>query len=338
MKPIILIPAYNPDEKLLRVIKALKSNIIFKIIVVNDGSDSNKEAIFKKIKENSEIILLNHDVNLGKGAALKTGLNYITTHFKSQAGVITVDADGQHLTEDILRIANNLIKNPQQLILGSRQFEGKIPFRSKFGNTLTKYFFNFSVGSKLKDTQTGLRGIPYDFIDKLLKIKSNGYEFEMEMLYKALDNKIPIKQIPITTVYEDHNSSSHFNPIKDSYKIYKIIFKYILAALVSGSFDYVLFLSFLYLLDDIVISSISARIISASLYYFLNKKAVFKSQKKILKSLMGFIVLIIINPLITGIITSLLDSFFGISPSIGKIIAETLMFFFNFIIQYKFIF
>lgn len=337
-KIVVLIPAYNPDKKLLTVVKELEHINYLKIIIINDGSYENKKWIFNQIKNNPKIILLENAVNLGKGAALKTGLNYFIAHFNDQIGIVTADADGQHLIKDILKVSEALKENKESLILGSRIFKKNIPFRSKFGNILTKYFFNFSVGSKLKDTQTGLRGIPTNFIKKILEIKSNGYEFEMEMLYKAIDNRVSVKQIPISAIYEDHNISSHFDPIKDSYRIYKIIFKYSLTAFVSAGFDYVLFLSFFYIFDNIIISSIIARVISASLYYLLNKKAVFKSKKKTLKSLIGFVILIIINPLVTGIITNLLDSLFGVSPLIGKIIAESIMFFINFIMQYKFIF
>ncbi|MFH1457230.1 MAG: bifunctional glycosyltransferase family 2/GtrA family protein [Patescibacteria group bacterium] len=339
MKKILaIIPAYNPNEKLLTIINGLEQANIFKIIIINDGSDKNMQWIFNKIKKNPKVILLKHTKNLGKGAALKTGLNYYNTHFKDQIGVVTVDADGQHLKKDVFKIADSLIQNPNKLILGVRKFKGKIPFRSKFGNQLTKYLFNFSSGTKIKDTQTGLRAIPSKFIPKILKIQTNHYEFEMEMLYKALDNKISIKQIPISTIYEDNNSDSHFNPIKDSYKIYKIIFKYSLVSLVSSGLDYILFLSFLYLIDNIILASMSARILSAFFYYYLNKETVFKSNKKIIKSLTGFIILILINPLITGIMTTLLESVFGLPPSIGKVIAEAFMFIINFLVQYKFIF
>lgn len=224
----IIIPAYNPGNELIELAKDLLSCTLSNIIVINDGSHSNHDTIFKELRQlSNRIIILQHNLNRGKGAALKTGLNYAYTNFKDDVGVITADADGQHAVEDILKVAKALMNNPNNLIIGSRNFvqDGKqIPLRSKFGNRLTIKLFHYLVGLKLNDTQCGLRGIPLPFIPSLLNINQNRYEFELRMLIQCKLQHRNVTEIPIKTIYINNNKTSNFRPIVDSLKIYIVLF------------------------------------------------------------------------------------------------------------------
>ncbi len=218
-----IIPAYNPDGKLISCINELCSNGFKKIIVVNDGS--LEEDIFLSI-DRPECVILKHDVNRGKGCALKTAFAYYQEHLMDDyVGVITLDADGQHHIDDVLNIANILIDN-QLFILGTRLFNTKeTPFRNKTGNRITTFVFEKLYGIHLKDTQTGLRAIPNDLIPLHLKTEGERFEYEINALIDLVKEEVKILQIDIKTVYlEDSNKHSHFNPFKDSYKIYKILF------------------------------------------------------------------------------------------------------------------
>src|SRR3989338_5795247 len=157
MNCTVLIPAYKPNKDLVTIVKQLSDSVIEHIVVVNYGSGADYDPIFNEIKGIHRVTLLTHAVNLGKGAALKTGFHYCYAQFPNHAGIITADADGQHLLEDILRVCRELINSKQRLVIGARQFAGKVPLRSRFGNTLTRYIFFLLVGQKLTDTQSGLR-------------------------------------------------------------------------------------------------------------------------------------------------------------------------------------
>lgn len=220
----IIIPAYNPSEKIQTLIDTLLSKNLTKIIIINDGSDARYNPIFTALK-NKNITLLSHAKNKGKGAALKTAFNYILNYDSNCLGVVTADADLQHLDIDIKMIADQLKKNPHHLHLGVRTFEKNIPFRSLIGNRLTQFFYHLFFRQKIIDTQTGLRAIPHALLPRLCDIKNNGYEFELSMLIAAKKNNIPCEQHPITTVYFDGNKNSHFNPLIDSIKIYWVMFR-----------------------------------------------------------------------------------------------------------------
>jgi glycosyltransferase involved in cell wall biosynthesis len=210
MTPWILIPVYQPTQALVDFVDALIALEIDRIVIVNDGSRSECSKIFAKVVRHPEVVLMQHAVNLGKGAALKTGFNYFLLNAaKEVPGIVTVDGDGQHLPEDVARICSKSIEKPLSLIVGAREFNlsHKIPLRSRIGNIITKNCFRFLLGKKLSDTQTGLRYIPTFFIPKIIKINSNGYEFEFEMLVRAVVSKICIAEFPIKTVYINNNES-----------------------------------------------------------------------------------------------------------------------------------
>ena len=223
---VVLIPCYQPDNNLIDIVKKLLNHKL-DVVLVNDGS-SNSESIdvISKLEKEDGVIVLHNAVNLGKGAALKTGMNFIYLKFPEIKGVITADADGQHLVEDIIKIGFELSNSEKKLILGSRSLDKNVPLRCRIGNKLTKYVLFIVAGLKTQDTQTGLRGFPRYLIPEFLKIANNGYEYEMEMLLKCKNLNVDISEIPITTVYLENNKSSHFNPILDSFRIYFVLFRF----------------------------------------------------------------------------------------------------------------
>ncbi len=219
----ILIPAYKPNHRLIDLSETL-INQGYTVIVVDDGSGENYKEIFSKLNEKVDIIT--HDINRGKGRAMKTGFEYIIEKYPESEGVITVDADGQHLPEDILKIKEKMLEKNKKIVIGSRLFKGEVPIRSMFGNIVTKFVFAVISGLRLEDTQTGLRGIPKSYLKEMIYLEGERYEYEMNMLMYIARKKIPLVEVPIETVYIEDNASSHFNTIKDSIKIYKVIFKY----------------------------------------------------------------------------------------------------------------
>ncbi len=223
-KVIPIIPSLEPDEKLIKIVDELHDNGFEMVIVVDDGS--SKKDIFNIIKEKDYCILLTHEYNKGKGEALKTAFQYYKDNFfKDYSGVVCLDSDGQHLVSDVINISNIMLNN-DLFVLGTRNFDTKeTPKRNKTGNRLTSNIFNKIYGVYLKDTQTGLRAIPNRLIDMHLKTDGSRFEYELNILIDLVKMKEKILQIDIQTVYlKDSNKKSHFHVIRDSYRVYKVLF------------------------------------------------------------------------------------------------------------------
>lgn len=339
---VILIPSLNPDERLTKLVKDLLVNGFKDIIVVNDGSSEEYNKYFKTIEQN--VIVLRHMVNLGKGRALKTGFNEYLGRFKEKCGIITVDSDGQHKIEDITKVAKALVENKESLILGSRNFNLKnVPFRSKYGNKITRCIFKFLTGLNVSDTQTGLRGIPTRYISILMNIPGERFEFEMNMLMEAKENNIDITEERIETVYIQENKSSHFNPLKDSLKIYVIFLKYIFSSIISFIVDIVIYKIIFngiinYIADyAIIISTVVARIISSLVNYSVNKNTVFKSSGN--KSIIKYYILCFIQMIISAVSVTCIYNLLGQKYEVLiKLIVDTIIFLINFKVQKEWVF
>ena len=221
-KIIILIPAYEPDNKLIKLVNDLSKEEV-NILVLDDGSGVSYADVFEKCKDYADVI--SYDTNKGKGYALKTGLKYIKDNFKEPYIVVTMDCDGQHSISDAKKLIKKIDVNEKVLILGKRIRNDNIPIRSKIGNSITRFIYRLSTGLDVYDTQTGLRAFNDSLIDYLIDIEGNRFEYEMNVLLKCAIDKIKIKEVKIETIYIDNNSGSHFNTIKDSYRIYKDIIK-----------------------------------------------------------------------------------------------------------------
>ncbi len=222
----VIIPALNPIPELEDYVKELINYGIAHIIVVNDGSKSIYNPIFDNIKYYQNCTVLSHEMNRGKGRALKTAFTYFNEHLTFLNGAVTADADGQHSVKDICNICERLSLNQNSLILGVRNFKQEnVPFRSYFGNTLTSGIFKLLYGYYLSDTQTGLRGIPSAHISWMTKLAGERYDFEINMLIHARRHRLELETIPIETLYYNNNSGSHYSTIKDSLRILKCLLK-----------------------------------------------------------------------------------------------------------------
>ena len=334
----VLIPAYNPTADIIVLVKDLIKEGISRIVIVNDGSEAHLLDFFNELAFHPQVKILNHATNLGKGAALKTGFNYIFTTHPEITSVVTADADGQHCLEDIIKIGRKVINEPGKLILGVRTFNRDVPWRSKIGNRLTKYLYRAIVGQKISDTQTGLRGISRDFIPDLLKIPSNSYEFELDMLIACKYTQRKVVENEIATIYIDNNQSSHFNPIIDSLKIYFVLFRSILLSFATFLVDISVFSLASAFGGSLLTSQALARGLSIVFYYPLAKKAVFFSDAENKIALPKYIFLVIMSGLVSYGVMSFLIYEFHLSFLSAKILAESVIYICNFAIQREFIF
>ncbi len=222
-KFIVLIPAYQPEKSFCDLIDTITKENVDEIIVVDDGSGEKYKEIFDSISKKATV--LTHTVNCGKGAALKTGFQYIQKSFDSYV-VVTMDCDGQHTINDARKLYDYNQDHVDELIIGSRKFDHDVPIRSKIGNSITRKVFSFVTKVKVYDTQSGLRSFSNELMSLMLSIEGNRFEYEINVLLECAKKKVKIHEIWIETIYFNHNSGSHFNTFKDSYKIYKQIFTY----------------------------------------------------------------------------------------------------------------
>jgi len=167
----ILIPSLEPDERLPVYIRSLAESGFGKIIVVDDGSGDTYQQIFREVESIDRTIVLHHEVNRGKGVALKTGYQYILDYVPEAAGIITADADGQHTVPDCIRLAEKLSEGERAVYLGSRDFSlPDIPPKSRSGNKITSTVFKLFYGVWLPDTQTGLRAFRREELPFMLNV------------------------------------------------------------------------------------------------------------------------------------------------------------------------
>lgn len=334
IQKIALIPAYKPQQELTDLTAQLSQNG-FSVVIVNDGSGVEFRQIFDSLSSSAHVIA--HAENKGKGEALKTGMNYIRNHFKPPYFTVTADADGQHKIYDIIHVIQEAEQHPESLILGSRKFDKNVPFRSQFGNTMTRLVYQLSTGIKIHDTQTGLRAFSHKLIDSLIAIPGSRYEYEINVLMELARNHTEIREIWIETVYLHENASSHFDAVRDSYRIYKEILKFSASSFVSFLLDYALFCLLSAFTGRLVFSNITARICSSVLNFILNQKFVFGMKDNTAQSAVKYfslaIMILFCNTLILKMLTLT-----GISTFLAKIITEILLFIFSYIIQHHFVF
>ena len=333
----VLIPVYQPDEGLPRLISELLDSGM-EVLVVNDGSTVNTH-IFQQLEER-QVAVLHHSENSGKGKALKTGIACMAQ--KGFQAVITADADGQHSITDIRRIARALEEHPTQLVLGARDIAQMIP-RSRAGNSITQKLFRFLHGISLQDTQTGLRGIPLTAASMpgLLELTGDRYEYEMEMLLHSR-TLFPdgILELPIQTIYLDQNQSSHFRPLADGSKIYRVLFRnlprFLLSSLLSFALDYAAFNALYYFVfHTSVPATVIARTFSATVNFLVNRSLVFKGSGTDYTAWNYLKLALCILALNTALMHLLVDVL-SLPAFVMKIVVECVLYLVSFIVQSRF--
>lgn len=348
----IIIPAYEPDERLLELLKDLSESRLGPVIIVDDGSGEQYSGIFTEAEnflKTTGGALLRHEVNRGKGRALKTAFAHVLDHEPDAIGCVTADSDGQHSPECIARIMEALEENPDKLVLGVRTFDMEgVPWKSRMGNKITEQVFSYISGIHVTDTQTGLRGIPREFMRELLDVSGERFEFEMQMLLESA-GKYPVMEVPIRTIYdsEDHHQT-HFNSWTDSAKIYRILIrrfmKYVLASASSCLIDLLLFAVFCRLFKGkfaayIAAATVLARILSGSYNYAVNYKVVFESEEKKRTSGFKYLVLAIVQTILSAAFTTLGSTMLPAVPEVVvKVLVDTVLFFISYRIQHMYIF
>ncbi len=312
-KVSIVIPAYKPDEALLHTVQELSVLGFDDIIVVDDGGGAEYKKYFDALSKRSDCTVLTHEKNRGKGAALKTAFGWYCEN-RDNAGVVTVDADGQHKCNDVVSVAQMMLEK-DCVILGARNFKkAEVPLRSRFGNSFSAAVFRFLLAMKITDTQTGLRALPKKHLSRLCEVQGDRYEYETNVLLFLKRNALEYREVVIDTVYENDNGGSHFRPIIDSARIYKCVFRYIFtstavlflaSSMVCYLLDWAMFVAVNYFMGRVTdgsstttIAYAAARITSSPINFSLNRRIFKSSDTPVFATMVKYYMLVAFNILV----------------------------------------
>ena len=210
-KIFVVVPARNEEKHISKIVKSIK-NYVNTVVVVDDGSKDKTSEEAKR----SNAVVLKHIVNLGKGAALKTGCDYAT---KNRADVIIViDADAQHDPKEIPNFLKKIKK--YDIIIAYRQVNKKMPLLMQFGNWFINKTITFLYGVKIKDSQCGYRAFTSKAYKKI-RWNASDYSMESEMIAKIGKHKLSYAEIPIETIYSDkYKGTTIFDGIKIVFNLF----------------------------------------------------------------------------------------------------------------------
>ena len=352
----VVLPSLDPDEKLIAVVDGLLEYGFSDIILVNDGSKPENLHYFTDLAAaHPEIHLLHHEVNKGKGAALKNAFRYFLENRPEGFGVVTVDGDNQHHPADTKACSEHMLATGH-CVLGCRDFnQDDVPPRSRFGNKTTSLVFKIFVGMTISDTQTGLRALPRTALETLVNVYGDRFEYETNMLLAFKTYGIAFDEVKIRTVYIEENKSSHFRTFTDSWRIYKLIlahfFRYTVSSLVSAVVDTVayslltgIFKTLLAGFSLTAVAGVGARVISSLLNFFMNQKLVFKTNVDTGKAMVKYYALAVPQMAAQVLLTQGVYSLLNISDSATGLrtlwyaIVMTVLYFLSFVIQQRWVF
>ncbi len=308
------------------------------MVVVDDGSGPGYRSLFIALSRVPGVYLLTHAQNQGKGAALKTGLQFTARQFPQSVGAVTADADGQHAAADVAHIAQELVQSPKALVIGARTMAPEAPWRSRFGNRLTRWLMKRVTGQRITDTQTGLRGIPRGYVPELLEMPETHYDFELDMLVHCRESGRTIREVPIATIYIDENRGSHFHPVQDSVRVYLVLLRYASLSLVTAALDNTLFIVALQFWPYISLCQAMSRITAGSFQFWAVKRGVFRSHAPVGPAMAKFWLCSAATGGSSYLIIRLLLHYTTIDVVPAKLLAETLMFFVSFAVQREVVF
>ena len=333
----VLIPAYQPDARLPRLILELhRADPATKIVVVDDGSGQKFSDIFEAVATAGAHVI-SYENNRGKGYALRVGFTWIRDSAGNpQECVVTADADGQHTLNDIFRVGRTCTDTGTS-VLGVREFVGHVPARSRIGNTATSALFWLATGWKLKDTQTGLRAFPVALLPALLEVQGDRYEYELRVLLHLAKFRQPVTQISIETIYEAGNPMSHFRPLQDSARIWAPLLKFAASSGVATVIDYVLVLLLNSLTGALFFPVVAARLVSASVNFAMNRRVFEATGVPLRRSALRYAALAV--AVVAGSYTMLaVLTGIGMPLWIAKIIADTTMYLVSYSAQSRYVF
>ncbi len=354
-KVSVVLPSLDPDEKLVAVIDGLLEHGFTDIILINDGSKpENLHYFTEQAALHPEITLLHHEVNKGKGAALKNAFRYFLDNRPEGVGVVTVDGDNQHHPADTRACAEHMMETGH-CVLGCRDFNQEdVPARSSFGNKTTSLVFKIFCSMTISDTQTGLRALPRQALETLVDVAGDRFEYETNMLLAFKQYAMDFDEVKIRTVYIEENKSSHFRVLHDSWRIYKLILAHFFRFAASSLITSVIEILLVFLLDlfygkglgegflRTVLVAAPARFASSVPNFLINKNLVFRTNAGTAKSTTRYFLLVIAQFLVQLLLDEGAFILFGATGSFLRTVLHTvimvILYFVSYMIQQSWVF
>lgn len=356
----IVLPSLDPDDKFCAVVKGLVEGGFEYIVIVDDGSDREHQRYFEAVEHYPQCRILHHGINKGKGRGLKTAFSYVLENLPDVKGVVTIDGDGQHLLKDIIACGEKMLELGDKVVLGCRDFNMPgVPPRSVAGNKTTSGMFRLFFNIKLSDTQTGLRAIPRQYLEDFCGIAGERFEYETNMLLQMKRLKIVFEEQPIETVYDPEDYSSHYNAFKDSWRIFKVMFRFLLSelgmilkflcsSLSTTLFELVLFATLYALLKEKTgglaetVCTVISRICSSLLNFLANNRLVFNNKGDKKKAFLRYYCLCIPQMCASALLVTAINRIFSNSATFAttmiKMVVDVTLFFVSYGIQKKWVF
>lgn len=337
----MLIPAYEPDLRLVQLVRDLRSALPHaRVLVVDDGSGPAYDGVFE-VAADAGAHVNRTAVNAGKGVALKRGFAWASEHAPHEV-IVCADCDGQHTPADIARVAARVKPGTRSMVLGGRLFTSTpgapVPLRSRFGNTVTRWLFRAVSGTRVNDTQTGLRAYPADVVGWLQSVPGDRFEYEFNLLLRARGAGVSIDEIPIETIYLDANESSHFRPVVDSLRIYAPMLRFAASSLAGYAVDVAVLVLLTRLGTPLVPAVVGARLVSAAVNFALNRDLVFHHAGPTGRAAVGYAALAGVLLGVNAGLMTLLVTGWGVPLLVAKVAVEALLFTVSYVAQNRLVF
>ncbi len=351
---VLVIPTLEPTQALPDYVTALQSHPFYRILIVNDGSGNAYEPVFAQLRGMPNCTVIGYEINQGKGFALKTAYRYIQENAWPVTGVITADSDGQHSVADVCRLAACLAQQERQpaLLLGTRDFSSAgVPFKSRFGNRFSSLLCWAGCGTYLSDTQTGLRAFDANLLPEMIASQGERFEYEMQVIRDCLHHGIPMKQVPIQTIYTNNNAGSHFKVVHDTLRVVKVLlsqfFSFMISSLLSALVDLSLAFCLLDFLKNFVaqdllriaLATVIARLVSMCVNFMINRHFVFQGKRTAVRApIVRYSALCAVVMLLSTALVYITTTAFFWNEKIAKTICDAVLFLFSYQMQKVWVF
>lgn len=359
LKMTVVIPSYNPDVKLSMLVDELIMSGFSDIIIIDDGSDfsiKNVESAFEYVKKKAECTILHHPTNLGKGMALKTGFKFCIHNRSEGTLIVTTDDDGHYSVANMLKCVE-LYKERYieelPVLIASRDFKaGAYSAKRRLFNKISGVAMTYLCGVEVRDVQTGLRLIPIKYLNKLLEIDGERFDYEVNMLVELKYNNIKTVEHIIPMEKETILKYADYNPIWDICRLIAVILKYALSSLAATALDVIIFYLIILMMDGTLFSigksegmlfaTFVARVASSTFNCIVNKRTVFKSDEPMKRVIVKFYIFSLFRAAFSYVMVLGASYILGLYADTGtvlvKLLVDLILFFAGYSIQKKFIF
>ena len=340
---VVIIPAYNPGEVMIEFITKLFCAGFKNIVIIDDGSKEESRGVISDA-ESFGCRVVRHAVNLGKGRSLKDALNYIALYMSECKYGMVLDCEGNQNIPSINKLARALLKNPDSLVLGCRNYRSKnTKFGKRITNILTKAVMTLLCGVTVADTKTTIRAFSMETAMKFINTGGERYDYEVNVLLESKSKEVKITEV---TLGDENftNKESHYNPLIDSFNLYKLFLRYLLVAVITYGVDLGLFrllMAYLKIISPIyytIIDTVLARIVSSFVGLVIKRKRVFKTKEHTAATAAKYYTAIFGQMIVSALAVWSLQKVWPVDVVVIKLIVDFVLFIIGFIAQREWVF